>query len=148
MKNGSLNVLCIDDDEMHVEMLRRASAKDGRPLEIFSQPCGDDALEFLRGGARRPDFILLDCNMPGKDGLSVLQDIKTDPTLRTIPVLMLSGVSEPAKIHRAYENGANLYFVKTLTLESYAALVSLILTLWGTAELPSGGTPEPANVVE
>ena len=148
MKTTGLDVLCIDDDDCHVKMLRQAAAKDSRPLNLQSVSTGDEALSYLRVSGQRPDIILLDYDMPGRDGLSVLREIKADTRLKAIPVLMLSGAGEARLIRSAYECGANMFFVKPSTLEKYTELVALFITLWGfLAELPGAEVPQPDNVV-
>jgi DNA-binding response OmpR family regulator len=148
MKNGGLDVLCIDDDACHVQLLRQAAARDARKFDLTAFARGDEALRHLREEGRRPDIILLDYNLPGRDGLSVLRELKADAHLKVIPVLMLSGVEEARHVRRAYECGANIYFVKPLTFERYTELVALCLTLWaGLAELPRDETVGPPNFV-
>jgi CheY-like chemotaxis protein len=148
MKTTGLNVLCIDDDDLHVQMLRQAAAKDSRPLDLRSVTKGEDALLYLSQKGNRPDIILLDYNMPGRDGLSILREIRANPSLKAIPVLMLSGISEAKHVRDAYECGANIYFVKPCTLERYTEFVALFITLWAfLAELPCEDSPERMNVV-
>jgi chemotaxis family two-component system response regulator Rcp1 len=148
MKKSGLDVLCIDDDDCHVKMLRHAAAKDSRPLNLQSVRTGEEGMRYLRVPGQRPDIILLDYDMPGRDGLSVLREIRADQRLKAIPVLMLSSAGEAALIRSAYECGANIFFVKPSTLEQYAELVALFITLWGfLAELPPAEVPESLNIV-
>ena len=76
--------------------------------------------------APRPGLILLDLNMPRKDGRAVLKDIKSDPALRTIPVVVLTTSKEDEDVYRSYDLGVNSYIVKPVTFE---ALVDILATL-------------------
>ncbi len=137
MKDCGLNVLCVDDDEDHIELLRLAAARESRPLRLHALTKGEEALTHLREGGR-PDFILLDYHLPGRDGLSILEELKSDPVLKVIPVLMLSSVDTADHVRRAYSLGANIYFLKPGTPDLYGELIALFITLWtALAVLPT-----------
>ncbi|MDX9912742.1 MAG: response regulator [Phycisphaerales bacterium] len=96
---------------------------------------GEQALAFLRkegefGSAQRPDIILLDLKLPRMNGLEVLREIKWDPELSPIPVVMLSTSSADEDKERAYELRANSYVVKPLDFDSFNQIVSTLNYYW------------------
>ena len=113
---------------------------------------GEEALKKLRredpyADWPRPDLILLDLNLPRMDGRSVLTDIKTDPALRTIPVIVMTGSSAVADVHDSYALGANGYIVKPIYFEHLEEIAAAIDRFWfGVAALPSRTPPGQADV--
>jgi two-component system response regulator len=96
---------------------------------------GVEALAFVRREGRyadapRPDLILLDLNLPRKDGREVLREIKGDAHLQTIPVVVLTTSAQEADVARAYGFHANCYIVKPVDFEKFAAVVQNIETFW------------------
>ena len=114
-----LEILIVDDDEGHVELVRRNLRRLGVTNQIVALASGEAALEYVfRGGehaSRRNGhlLILLDVNMPGGiDGVEVLRRIKSDPVKRKIPVIMLTTTDDPGEIEECYESGCNVYMTK------------------------------------
>lgn len=105
---------------------------------------GAEALEFLRregrhGGAPRPDIILLDLNLPKKNGRQVLEEIRSDPSLRTIPVIILTTSKAEEDILRTYNLGANCYVTKPVDSDAFFEAVRRIEEFWLTVvRLPGG----------
>jgi CheY-like chemotaxis protein len=98
---------------------------------------GVEALAFLRregdyADAPRPDLILLDLNLPKKDGREVLADIKSDPTLRRIPVVVLTVSKDEEDILKSYDLYANCYVTKPINMEQFIAIVRSIEDFWLT----------------
>ena len=98
---------------------------------------GVEAMDFLRranhySNAPRPDLILLDLNLPRKDGRQVLAEIKDDPQLRTIPVVVLTTSSAEEDILRSYELRANCYITKPVTFKQFVRVVESIEDFWLT----------------
>jgi len=98
---------------------------------------GVEALAFLRregdfADAPRPDLILLDLNLPKKDGMEVLADIKADPTLRRIPVVVLTVSKDEEDILKSYDLYANCYVTKPINMEQFIAVVRSIEDFWLT----------------
>ena len=98
---------------------------------------GVEAMAFLRRegdyrNAVRPDLILLDLNLPRKDGREVLQDLKQDPVLRTIPVVVLTTSRSEQDVLRSYELQANCYITKPVDLEQFITVVKSIEDFWLT----------------
>ena len=107
---------------------------------------GAAALQFLHrdgsfANARRPDLILLDLNLPKKDGREVLQEVKGDPTLQEIPVIVLTTSDDEADIHRAYGLHANCYLTKPVDIDDFLRKVRGIQNFWLTiVQLPRART--------
>ena len=94
---------------------------------------GESALAFLRDDARpRPDLVLLDLNLPGIDGREVLEQIKGDPALAQIPVVILTTSRSEQDILAAYQNHTNCYIVKPLDLQQFIDVVHQIQQFWFT----------------
>jgi len=106
---------------------------------------GVEAVKFLRqtgeyAGAPRPDIILLDLNLPKKDGREVLADIKTDHDLKNIPVVVLTTSSAEQDIVRSYDLHANCYITKPVDLDQFIRVIRSIEDFWLTiVKLPRGG---------
>lgn len=136
-------ILLVEDNPADVEFAREAlrEAPRGTLLRVVST--GDDALAYLRqqgayAEAARPDLVILDLNLPGTSGHSVLEAIKASPELRHIPVVVLSGSACPDDVARAYELHANCYVVKPLELPDFMGVVRSIESFWlYTAHLPT-----------
>lgn len=89
-------------------------------------------------GSRRPDIILLDLNLPNKDGREVLREIKEDSNLRNIPVVVLTASNAEKDIIRAYELHANAYVTKPLDFNQFIKVVESIVNFWlGIVKLPT-----------
>jgi len=137
-------ILLVEDNDGDVrlthEMLKEASFR-GR-LTIARD--GQEALAILRhegpfADAPRPDLILLDLNLPKRDGRELLADIKGDPDLRRVPVLVLTTSNAEDDIVKTYDLHANCYIVKPVGLERFLEVVRSIESFWlGVATLPPG----------
>jgi len=101
-------VMIVDDIEMMRNTIARLLIKEG--IEPLTAASGPEAISILE--QRVPDVILLDVSMPGMDGLAVLEHIQSNPQWSTIPVIMLTAVSDTHTIHRAAQLGAKEYLVK------------------------------------
>ena len=123
------------DDDADDRTLTKEALEEGRLMnELRFVENGEELLEYLRKqgkyapptDAPRPGLILLDLNMPRKDGRAVLKEIKSDPDLRTIPVVVLTTSKADEDVYRSYDLGVNSYIVKPVTFE---ALVDILQTL-------------------
>src|SRR5687768_8317925 len=110
-------ILYAEDDENDGFLLRRAFTKAGisNPLEVVTD--GQEAIEYLGGAAASPkrhvpNLVLLDLKMPFKTGFEVLEWLRRDPALRTVPVIILTSSTQDTDVHKAYTLGANAYLVK------------------------------------
>jgi CheY-like chemotaxis protein len=119
-----------DDDFDTVQTMAR-EARFNNPLHRAST--GDDCLMLLRETGDqpiRPAFILMDLNIPGLDGREALKDIKEDPRLRTLPVVVFTSSSNPVDLAYCYEAGANAYHVKPLRYEEHIQTLRQVFAYW------------------
>ncbi|MBI3295918.1 MAG: response regulator [Deltaproteobacteria bacterium] len=113
------------------------------PCQLFFAADGEEATEFIfkRGQfetAVTPDLVILDLNMPNKDGRDVLKEIKTTPNLKRIPVVVLTTSSSHQDVDAAYEFQANSYIQKPSDLSQFRAVIDVICQYWlRTVELPT-----------
>jgi len=130
-----LEVLLAEDNEFDVHVTV-AAFRDARvPSRLHCVPDGEAALAFLRRRgehehAPRPDLILLDLNMPKMNGLEVLEEIKADPSLKNIPVVIVSGYIHEGDIKRAYELQVSAFLMKPSEVDEYFAAVRSLKELW------------------
>ena len=132
-----ITILLVDDDPDCRMLIRDAIAECKVSNEIFECRNGREALDFLyRRGAHaaapRPGLVYLDIEMPGLDGQSVLREIKSDPGLRDIPVVMMTGVADEAQMEQAARNGANSYTLKPANAEQFIKTVLASTNYWMT----------------
>lgn len=129
-----ITILMADDDPDD-RLLTADALKEARLInDIRFVENGEELLDYLRragkfappADAPRPGLILLDLNMPRKDGRAVLKDLKQDAELRTIPVVVLTTSKDDEDVYRSYDLGVNSYIVKPVTFE---ALVDILQTL-------------------
>jgi CheY-like chemotaxis protein len=132
MENLSVvDVLLVEDDPGDIVLIKEAFEfnKVHNALHIVSD--GVEALDFLyqRNGyeeARRPDLVLLDLNLPRKDGREVLEEVKADKDLRTIPIVVLTTSEAEEDILRSYDLHANAYVTKPVDFDRFIEVVRLI----------------------
>lgn len=136
-------ILLIEDNPADVLLIQEAfkEARLGNRISIARD--GEEALQYLQregsfAGAVRPDLILLDLHLPKRSGREVLAEIKNDPELAEIPVIILTTSSEDEDIHQAYRLHANCYLTKPVDIDSFLALVRGIDEFWLTlVKLPT-----------
>ena len=132
-----VEILLVEDNPGDVR-LTRETLKDSKLLNRMSVAVdGVEALAFLRregryAGEVRPDLILLDLNLPKKDGREVLAEIKADESLRRIPVVVLTTSSAEQDILKMYDLHANCYITKPVDLDQFSTVVRAIETFWFT----------------
>jgi CheY-like chemotaxis protein len=131
MNADLISVLLVEDDPGDVMLVREAFAADkvGNTLSVVSD--GVEAMRFVRGegeyaGAERPDLVLLDLNLPRKSGAEVLAEIKSDPQLSTIPVVVLTTSQAEEDVLRSYEMHANAYVTKPVDFDRFGEIVRQI----------------------
>lgn len=130
--NNHLTILLADDDEEDRLFIREALKESGWPHELHCVQDGEELLDFLGGDKGSiaektwPDIILLDLNMPKKDGRETLQHLKNDPQLRSIPVVVLTTSGTKQDILDSYTIGANTYITKPVTFENLVLVLKTI----------------------
>ncbi len=141
--NQSHQVLLVDDNPADVALAMEALAGSSFQSHISSVRDGVEALAFLnRAGAYvnafRPDLVILDLNLPKKDGRAVLAQTKQDENLRNIPIVVFSTSQACSDIKRSYEMGANCYVHKPGNLADYFSALQTIEQFWfGCVSLPA-----------
>jgi chemotaxis family two-component system response regulator Rcp1 len=125
-----IKILLVEDNEGDI-VLTQEALKDGRiKNNIVIARDGVEALAMLDSGEELPDLILLDINLPKLNGLEVLTAVKTDPRLRTIPVIMLSTSDEQNDILTSYNNYANCFITKPVDFNRFIEVVRTIEAFW------------------
>ena len=135
MTNESIQVLLVEDNPTDVMLTREAFLTAKLIVKLHVAEDGVEAMQFLRregrySGAPRPDLILLDLNMPRKNGLEVLALVKADELLRTIPVVVLTTSKTEMDIAQAYKHHANCYISKPVDFQAFAEVISSIKGFW------------------
>ena len=142
MLTDAITVLLVDDDPGDVDLTREVLEEAKIVLNLQTAHYGVEAMAYLRREGRytaavRPDLILLDLNMPKKDGREVLAELKRDPVLRHIPVVVLTTSDDEVDIYKVYDLGASCYITKPVGLEQFARVIRHIETFWFTiVQLP------------
>jgi chemotaxis family two-component system response regulator Rcp1 len=142
-----IQVLLVEDSVGDVRLTREAFKDAKVHINLHVASDGIEALAFLKregehAHAPRPDLILLDLNLPKKDGREVLEEIKESPTLKSIPVVVLTTSASEADILRSYRLHANCYITKPVGLDGFLEVVKSIDSFWLSVvklphELPS-----------
>jgi len=140
-----VEILLVEDNPGDVRLTLEAlkDAKVWNHMSVVED--GIEAMEFLRrqgphAGAPRPDLVLLDLNLPRKDGREVLEEVKADPDLKSIPVVILTTSQAEQDICRAYNLHANCYITKPVDLDQFITVVRTIEEFWLTVvKLPPNG---------
>jgi len=130
-----IEILLVEDNLGDVRLAQEAMKEAKLLNNLFAVADGEEALAFLRRQGRyanavRPDLIFLDLNLPKKDGREVLAEIKSDPDLRRIPVVILTSSGAEEDILKSYNLHANCYVSKPVDLERFVAVVKSIEDFW------------------
>ena len=138
-----IEVLLVEDSPADVRLTKEALKEEKLHVNLNVVNDGVEAIEFLRrtgkfAQAVRPDLILLDLNLPKKDGREVLKEIKQDEKLRSIPVVILTTSKAEEDIVKSYNQYANCYITKPLDLSQFSTVVKSINDFWLTiVKLPT-----------
>ena len=148
-----VTILMADDDEDDRVLTADALRRSRLVNDIRFVVDGDDLMQYLHGtgayadgglDAPRPGLILLDLNMPKKDGREALAEIKSDPELRRIPVVVLTTSKAEEDIFRTYDLGVNSFVSKPVTFEQLADVMATLAVYWfDLVELPQEGADAP-----
>jgi chemotaxis family two-component system response regulator Rcp1 len=131
----AIEVLLVEDSAGDVRLTREAFKDAKVHINLHVASDGAEAMEFLKregkqANAPRPDLILLDLNLPKKDGREVLEEIKGSPALKSIPVVILTTSASEADILRSYRLHANCYITKPVGLDGFLEVVKSIDSFW------------------
>jgi CheY-like chemotaxis protein len=141
-----IDILLVEDSPADVRLTREALAEGKVRNRLSVVADGMEAMDFLRRRSRFasapwPDLILLDLNLPRKDGREVLEEVKADPDLRRIPVVVLTTSRTEEDILRSYNLHANCYITKPMDLDKFFAVIKAIDDFWLTVvRLPAEAT--------
>ena len=135
MRNGTM--LLVEDNVDDVELTMRALKRNGIANPVVALRDGVEALDYLRGrgeygGQRpgRPEVVLLDLKLPRLDGLELLAQLKADPELKVLPVVVLTSSDDERDVRRAYELGANSYLSKPGDFAGLLRVMDILATYW------------------
>jgi len=154
--NKSITIMIADDDPEDLLLARQALRAARLVSDVRTVGDGEELLEYLcrRGkyadpqNSPRPDLILLDLNMPKKNGREAIKEIKANPLLRQIPIVVLTGSKAEEDIYRSYDLGVNSYIAKTATFDSLVEVIKTLGKYWlEIVELPPeslGGRHAPS----
>lgn len=135
-------ILLVEDNPADVRLTAEAFKDSELDYELWAARDGVEAMAYLRRegefqGAPRPDIVLLDLNLPRKDGREVLEEMKADPQLRRIPVVVLTTSRAEHDLMRAYDLHANCYLTKPVDFDQFRGVVTQIRDFWLNAvQLP------------
>lgn len=138
-----MDILLVEDSPGDARLMREAFKELSTPTRLHLALDGVEAMEFLTrtgrfGDAPSPDLMLLDLNLPRRDGREVLELVKGDPALRHIPVLVLSTSASEADVISSYRRHANCYLTKPADLDEFLEVVRRIEQFWlRVARLPA-----------
>lgn len=134
---NELQILLVEDNPGDITLTREAFDEGKLHHRLHVVMDGVEALRYLRREGEytespTPDLILLDLNLPKRDGRQVLEDIKRDPVLREIPVIVLTTSDDEADVHRAYGLHANCYLTKPVDMDEFLHVVRSLEEFWLT----------------
>lgn len=133
--------LLVEDDDDHAYLMRRAFARHQAAERLTRVSDGEEALSYLKGegchaGRTLPDIVLLDINLPKKNGLEVLRELRGTPGLEQQTVIIVSTSATEEDRESAYKYGANSYLVKPVESGLFQDLMDLLIDYWGKWNLP------------
>jgi two-component system response regulator len=132
---STTEVLLVDDNPADIDLVSEILRRNRSPSNIRAVTDGIEAIAFLRRQGKHakdpaPDLVLLDLNLPGKDGHAVLTEVKSDPNLRAIPIVIFSTSRAKKDVVYSYQLGANSYVTKPGNLPDFISAVTSIGEFW------------------
>jgi CheY-like chemotaxis protein len=139
---SKLNILQVEDNELDIEIFRRAMRKTGLPYPVTVARNGIEALTILRGNENtaplaRPSVVLLDLNMPRMNGLEFLDEVRVDPALQDLVVFILTTSDAPRDMIEAYKRNVTGYILKSISGPSVGEALELIRRFVQIVKLPT-----------
>lgn len=136
-------ILLVEDRQHDIELILAALAENHLANEVMILRNGAEALDYLylRGPSElqaesNPAVVLLDIKLPKIDGLEVLRQMKSDPALRSIPIVILSSSREDQDLVKSYGLGANAYVVKPVNFQEFVEVIKQVVLFWGMINQP------------
>ena len=146
MTPHALTIMLAEDDDGHASLIHRNLERAGLVNGFVRVRDGQEALDLLRGEGEHlgkmieGDFLLLlDINMPRVDGIEVLRQVKADPMLATIPVIMLTTTDDPREVERCYKLGCNVYITKPVAYDRFVEAIRQLGLFLQVVKLPTNG---------
>ena len=141
-ERGDFQILLIDDHASDAKLFEHAMEQSSSRANLFWVATAAEGLEFLRregrfDGIGRPKLVVSDLNMPGIDGFAFLREVRQNPAVAAIPVVIFSSSRSPQDVLRCYELGANSFVMKPMSLESFVETIGVLVRYWlDMVELP------------
>lgn len=138
-----LNILLVEDDEVDVMNVQRALKKNDADATLYRAANGIEALAMLRTNRQITAedntrlLILLDLNMPKMGGLEFLKQLRADPTLCKLPVVILTTSMQDGDLATAYQYNVAGYLIKPITFSSFVEMIDVLTRYWSMSEMPS-----------
>ena len=138
-----IEILLVEDNEGDVGLIEEVFDEAKININLHVAEDGEEAMQYLHGegkfsGSPRPDIIILDLNLPKKDGCEVLKETKEDSNFKNIPIVVLNTATAEKDILRDYELHANAYVTKPLDFDQFINVVGSIVNFWiGVVQLPT-----------
>lgn len=135
LEQGPVEILLVEDNPGDVILVREMLKHSQFPVRLGVARNGEEALAYLQrkgsfAGAQVPDLVLLDLNLPRKDGREVLEEVKRDPAFHHIPILILTSSRNDTDIQQAYQAEANFYLVKPMDPSEFPTLMKYLEDFW------------------
>jgi len=132
-------LLLVEDDQVDARAVKRALDDLNMADSVVHLPNGEEALAYLRSGVNeRPCLILLDLNMPRMNGIEFLREVKNDPSLRRIPIVVLTTSREDRDVLGTFEHSVAGYMVKPIDYPKFVQTIQAIAEYWSLSVLPAG----------
>jgi CheY-like chemotaxis protein len=133
-----LQVVIAEDDEDDILLMRKALESIRFDQSVVMVPNGDELLQHLKNIPTLPAFVILDLNMPIKNGRQTLIELRETPAYKMLPVIVMSTSRSPVEIRDAYEHGANSFITKPNRFEDLVRIMQFTMTYWLTVvQLPA-----------
>ena len=141
MEAAALKILVVEDDDDHAALTLRSLDRSGVLCAVDRVKDGDQSLEYLRhqgqyADTELPDLVLLDLKLPKRNGLEVLEEMRRDPILMLVPVIMLTTSNASRDRDRAYKAHVNSYLVKPSKYPEFRQLIAEVTSYWGKLNRP------------
>jgi chemotaxis family two-component system response regulator Rcp1 len=133
--SDNFNILLIDDSPADAKVFEAASLQAAPRAKLYWVGTGNEGLQYLRQEGRfhglgQVDIVVCDLNMPGTTGFDFAAQMKNDPVLKIIPLIIYSGSQAPQDVYHAYSVGANAYLVKPMTLDAIIQQIQSLVMFW------------------
>jgi CheY-like chemotaxis protein len=130
IKGSPIHILLVDDDSSDRELCIEGLNRTDIPYTIAEASNGEEVFVYLDQGLSIPDVIILDLNMPIKDGRETLMELKSKKEYRHIPVVIMSTSKAPSDVSNAYDTGANMYLVKPHAFKDLIEMLTCLLVIF------------------